>query len=78
LTVPGDVVISFDADLQDDLAAIEPMLDAHAQGSEIVFGVRRKRDTDTFTKRERVTATGYYHCQRDSAWRLFSIMRTTA
>jgi polyisoprenyl-phosphate glycosyltransferase len=59
LTVPGDAVISVDADLQDDLTAIEPMLDAHAQGSEIVFGVRRKRDTDTFTKR--LTATGYYH-----------------
>jgi glycosyltransferase involved in cell wall biosynthesis len=58
LTVPGDVVISVDADLQDDLSAIEPMLDAHAQGSEIVFGVRRKRDTDTFMKR--LTAVGYY------------------
>jgi glycosyltransferase involved in cell wall biosynthesis len=59
LTVPGDVVISVDADLQDDLAAIEPMLDTHIQGSEIVYGVRRKRDTDTFMKR--LTATGYYH-----------------
>jgi polyisoprenyl-phosphate glycosyltransferase len=62
LTVPGDVVISLDADLQDDLAAIERMLDAHVQGSEIVFGVRRKRDTDSFTKR--LTATGYYHLLR--------------
>jgi putative flippase GtrA len=58
LTVPGDAIISVDADLQDDLAAIEPMLDAHLQGCEIVFGVRSKRDTDTFMKR--LTATGYY------------------
>jgi glycosyltransferase involved in cell wall biosynthesis len=58
LTVPGDAVISIDADLQDDLGAIAPMLDAHKSGSEIVFGVRRRRDTDGFMKR--VTATGYY------------------
>lgn len=58
LTVPGDAVISIDADLQDDLGAIEHMIDAHAKGSEIVFGVRRKRDTDTLLKR--FTAEGYY------------------
>lgn len=58
LTVPGDAVISIDADLQDDLGAIEHMIDAHAKGSEIVYGVRKKRDTDTLLKR--FTAEGYY------------------
>jgi polyisoprenyl-phosphate glycosyltransferase len=54
----GDVVISVDADLQDDLAAIGDMLDAHAQGNDVVYGVRSLRDTDSAFKR--ITATGYY------------------
>jgi glycosyltransferase involved in cell wall biosynthesis len=54
----GDVAISVDADLQDDLDAIEKMIVAHRQGSDIVFGVRKSRDTDTFFKR--FTAEGYY------------------
>lgn len=54
----GDVVISVDADLQDDLAAIGDMLDAHAQGNDVVYGVRSLRDTDSVFKR--ITATGYY------------------
>lgn len=58
LTVPGDAVISVDADLQDDLGAIELMLAEHARGSEIVYGIRKRRDTDTFMKR--ATAEGYY------------------
>jgi glycosyltransferase involved in cell wall biosynthesis len=58
LTVPGDAVISVDADLQDDLGAIELMLAEHAKGSEIVYGIRKRRDTDTFMKR--ATAEGYY------------------
>jgi len=37
----GDVVISVDADLQDDLDAIEAMVDAHRGGSDIVYGVRK-------------------------------------
>lgn len=58
----GDVVISVDADLQDDLAAIEHMLDAHTQGFDVVYGVRSRRDTDTFFKR--ATAIGYYKLLR--------------
>jgi len=58
MTATGSVVISIDADLQDDLAAIEAMLDAHQAGAEIVFGVRRLREADTFLKR--FTAEGYY------------------
>lgn len=58
MSVDGDVVISVDADLQDDLDAIGAMLDAHAQGSDIVYGVRSRRDADSFFKR--FTAQGYY------------------
>lgn len=58
MSAKGDVVISVDADLQDDLAAIDDMLDAYAQGYDVVYGVRSRRDTDTFFKR--VTAVGYY------------------
>ena len=54
----GDAVISIDADLQDDLAAIEQMLDAHLGGADIVYGVRKRRDTDTRFKR--VSAEAYY------------------
>jgi len=54
----GDVVISVDADLQDDLNAIEQMLDAHCAGNEIVLGVRRQRTADTTFKRS--SAQTYY------------------
>jgi len=55
---PGEVVVSVDADLQDDLGVIEQMLLKHQQGAEIVYGVRQSRTTDTFFKR--ATAEGYY------------------
>jgi glycosyltransferase involved in cell wall biosynthesis len=58
LTAPGDILISLDADLQDDLEAIPKMVKAHSQGSEIVFGVRRRRSKDTFFKR--FSAESYY------------------
>ena len=58
LTVPGDVVISVDADLQDDLAAISAMVDAHLAGAQIVYGVRKRRETDSRFKR--ITAEIYY------------------
>ncbi|CAN5395556.1 glycosyltransferase family 2 protein [soil metagenome] len=58
----GDVLISVDADLQDDLAAIPLMLEAHAAGSDIVFGVRSTRERDTAFKR--LTAEGYYRLLR--------------
>src|SRR6266545_2579121 len=48
LSVEGDVVVSVDADLQDDLEAIETMLDRFHEGCDIVYGVRRRRDSDTF------------------------------
>ena len=58
----GDIVISVDADLQDDLGAIEAMLDAHRGGSDIVYGVRKGRAADTLFKR--FTAEGYYQLLR--------------
>ena len=58
MTAPGDVLISLDADLQDDLAAIPKMIDSYKQGNEIVFAVRSRRDTDSFLKR--FTAESYY------------------
>ena len=58
----GDVLISVDADLQDDLGVIPKMLEAHAAGSDIVFGVRSTRTSDTFFKR--ATAEGYYRLLR--------------
>lgn len=62
LHADGDAVITVDADLQDDLGAIEQMLAAYRNGAEIVFGVRRRRDTDTFFKR--FSAESYYHLLR--------------
>ena len=62
LSVRGDVVISIDADLQDDLGAIRDMLAAYTAGAEIVYGVRRERDADTWFKR--LTAETYYSLLR--------------
>ncbi|WP_114211020.1 glycosyltransferase family 2 protein [Acidisarcina polymorpha] len=62
LHAPGDVVISIDADLQDDLTATKSMLSGYASGAEIVYGVRRLRQMDTSVKR--VTAEAYYSILR--------------
>lgn len=53
-----DITISIDCDGQDDLNAMDAMMDAYLDGCEIVYGVRSKRDTDTFFKR--FTAQSYY------------------
>ena len=53
-----DATVSMDADLQDDINAIDEMVEKLAAGAEIVCGVRSRRDTDSFLKR--VTAQGYY------------------
>ncbi|MBR4060486.1 MAG: glycosyltransferase family 2 protein [Lachnospiraceae bacterium] len=53
-----DISISIDADLQDDVAVIEDMVDAYYAGNDIVYGVRNDRSTDTFFKR--ATAQGFY------------------
>src|SRR5574344_1382676 len=54
----ADCVISMDADLQDDIEAFDEMLEDYENGSDIVYGVRKKRDTDTFFKR--FTAEAFY------------------
>ena len=54
----ADVVISMDADLQDDINAIDGMLEKYKNGCEIVYGVRNKRDKDSFFKK--TTAEGFY------------------
>ena len=58
LVAPGDVLVTIDADLQDDLNAIHDMLRAAGAGADIVYGVRRMRDHDTPMKR--LTARLYY------------------
>jgi glycosyltransferase involved in cell wall biosynthesis len=62
LTAPGDILISIDADLQDDVHAIEEMVVAHSSGAEVVYGIRQDRTTDSFFKR--VTAESYYRLLR--------------
>ena len=54
----ADVVISMDADLQDDIDAMDEMIEKYKKGSDIVYGVRSSRKKDSFFKR--VTAQGFY------------------
>ena len=54
----ADVTISMDADLQDDVNAVDEMLEKYYAGCEIVYGVRSARERDTFFKRS--TAEGFY------------------
>ncbi len=54
----ADMVISMDADLQDDIAACDDMLDKYYEGFDVVYGVRSARKTDTWFKR--TTAEGFY------------------
>lgn len=58
----ADIVITIDCDGQDDITAMEDMVDAYADGCEIVYGVRDNRESDTFFKR--VTAEGFYRVLR--------------
>ncbi|MGN0363999.1 MAG: glycosyltransferase family 2 protein [Bilifractor sp.] len=53
-----DIAISIDCDGQDDITAMEKMVDAYHGGCEIVYGVRSDRESDTWFKR--TTAQGYY------------------
>lgn len=58
----ADVTISMDADLQDDIGAVDAMLEKHAAGANIVYGVRENRASDTFLKR--FTAETFYRAMR--------------
>ena len=57
-----DVSISMDADLQDDMDAMDRFIAEYRQGCDVVYGVRNKRDTDTFFKRQ--TALGFYRLMK--------------
>lgn len=54
----SDCMVSIDADLQDDITVIEKMVDKHSEGFKVVYGVRNKRNTDTFFKK--FTAQAFY------------------
>ncbi len=54
----ADMVISMDADLQDDINAIDEMVDKYYEGCDVVYGVRSSRAKDTFFKK--FTAEGFY------------------
>ncbi len=57
-----DVFISMDADLQDDMDAMDHFLEKNMEGCDVVYGVRNKRDSDTWFKRE--TALFFYRLMR--------------
>ena len=57
-----DVSISMDADLQDDMDAMDRFLEKYEEGCDVVYGVRNKRETDTFFKRE--TALMFYRLMK--------------
>ena len=54
----ADIIVSIDADLQDDVEVIPQMVREYKNGYDIVYGVRRKRETDSYFKR--TTAQGFY------------------
>ena len=58
----ADVIVSMDADLQDDIDAVDEMLRQWRAGYDIVYGVRSKREKDTFFKR--FSAEGFYHLMK--------------
>lgn len=58
----ADVMISIDADLQDDINAIPEMVEKYREGCDIVYGVRRERKTDSRFKR--LTALAFYKFMR--------------
>ncbi|WP_321334904.1 glycosyltransferase family 2 protein [uncultured Bacteroides sp.] len=58
----SDAIVSIDADLQDDVAAIEIMVSEYNKGYDIVYGVRKRRDMDSFFKRN--TALFFYKMMR--------------
>ena len=54
----ADIVISMDADLQDDIDAVDEMIEKYREGCDVVYGVRNKRTTDSAFKR--ITAEMFY------------------
>ena len=64
----ADVVVSIDADLQDDLGAIEEMINRYLEGYDIVYGVKKSRQADPFLKR--TTAQAFYRLQQSMGIRM--------
>lgn len=58
----ADMIISMDADLQDDIDAMDKMIDQYHAGFDVVYGVRSSRKSDSFFKR--FTAEGFYHLMK--------------
>lgn len=54
----ADIIVTIDADLQDDISVIGQMVEKYRQGCDIVYGVRRERKSDTWFKRN--TALAFY------------------
>jgi len=61
-TAEGDVIVSIDADLQDDIEVIGDMVRQHHLGAEVVYGVREHRNADSAFKR--LTAVGFYRLMK--------------
>ncbi len=59
----ADVVVTIDADLQDDVEAIEEMINNYLDGCDIVYGVKTSREADPWLKR--ITAEGFYRLQQN-------------
>jgi Glycosyltransferases involved in cell wall biogenesis len=58
----SDAIVTLDCDLQDDLTAIEEMIDAYAEGYDVVYGVKKSRQADPLLKR--LTAVAFYKLQK--------------
>ena len=58
----ADIIVTVDADLQDDISVIGQMIEKYQQGCDIVYGVRRERKSDTWFKRN--TALAFYKLMR--------------
>jgi glycosyltransferase involved in cell wall biosynthesis len=61
-TADGDAILSIDADLQDDVAVIPEMVERYLAGADIVYGVRKSRDSDSWLKR--TSARIFYRLMR--------------
>ena len=59
----ADIVVTIDADLQDDVEAIEEMINHYLTGCDIVYGVKTSREADPWLKR--ITAEGFYRLQQN-------------
>lgn len=59
----ADIVVTIDADLQDDVEAIEEMINLYLEGCDIVYGVKTSREADPWLKR--ITAEGFYRLQQN-------------